>query len=268
MPERLPNMSDMDADELAKTLAHLHLDPNEAAQLLSVAPRTMRRWLVEGEEIPGPAIVAIRAWRAMHDRDMGWKPDTESLIVDDQDQIERFRKHVVDTAAAILRVENRGGPTSQWVIDLSKKSAIGGPFEVNFYQLKADRQVSLSRYRRSDMRPDIERDMPFLEDAVYCIFKAIAKARAAVPALRKVANYTRNHSSVFVTVGPKSLTPTQKAKRQQEIEALADKIDEIASEMAAGRGSYAQFEDILTKLHALGFYPSMTDISEVARALV
>ena len=50
-------MSNMDATELGATLAYLGLEQAEAAQLLGVAPRTMRRWLLEGEEMPGPAIV-------------------------------------------------------------------------------------------------------------------------------------------------------------------------------------------------------------------
>jgi hypothetical protein len=260
-------MADMDADELRTVLAYLGVDPGEAAQLLSVAPRTMRRWLLEGEEIPGPAIVALRAWRAMHARHLNWKPDAQSLFNDDQDQIARYRKHVVDMDAALERVEKRGGPASPWAVDLARNSAIFGPFEVSFYQLEGDGGFSLSNYRRRDIAPDVTRDMPFLEDAAYCISKTMAKAGAAVSPLKKVADYTRQNSSVFVTDGPKSLTPTQKAKRQQEIEMLADRIDELAGEVSMGRGSYAHFEDILTKLHAAGFFPMMADISAVAKAM-
>ena len=261
-------MSDMDAVELTETLAHLGLDQTEAAQLLGIAPRTMRRWLLEGEEIPGPAIVALRAWRAMHDRQMNWKPDAQTLFQDDQDQIERYRKHIIDMDSALQRVENRGGPGSQWVVNLARQSAIFGPFEVSFYRLQSEGGFSLSNYRRRDSQPDLTSDMPYLEDAVYCIAKAIAKARAAAPALKRVADYTRQNSSSFVTDGPKSLTPTQKVKRQQEISTLADRIDELAGEAAVGKGSYTEFEDILTKLHAAGFFPQIDDISSVAKTMM
>ena len=40
--------------ELEQSLLRLGLSQTEGAQLLGVAPRTLRRWL-EGEEIPGPA---------------------------------------------------------------------------------------------------------------------------------------------------------------------------------------------------------------------
>ncbi|HMK89662.1 MAG TPA: hypothetical protein VK446_08530, partial [Methylocystis sp.] len=106
-------MSDMDAAELGEALAYLGLDQPEAAQLLGVAPRTLRRWLLEGEEIPGPAIAALRAWRAMHSRNMNWKPDAQSLFQDDQDQIAKYRRHIVELDAAFKRVETRGGPQSQ-----------------------------------------------------------------------------------------------------------------------------------------------------------
>ena len=58
-----------------------------------------------------------------------------------------------------------------------------------------------------------------------------------------------------MTDGPRRLTPDQRAGRQQKIEALADKLDELADEAANGKASYAQFENILNKLHAFEFYP-------------
>ena len=167
----------------------------------------------------------------------------------------------------LKRVEQRGGPKSPWTVDLSKNSAILGPFEVGFYRLNGEAGFSLSNYRRRDEAPDVARDMSLLEDAVYCIAKAIAQSRAAVPALKKVADYTRQHSSVFVADSPKLLTSTQKAKRQQEIKAPADRIDEVASEVAIGKGSYKRFEDILMQLHAAGFFPMIEGISAVAKAM-
>ena len=261
-------MADMTAAELGETMNFLGVNPTEAAQLLGVAPRTMRRWLLEGEEIPGPAIVALRAWRTLHARNLNWKPDTKALFEDDQDQIARHRRHVIDLAAAVARVERRGGPQSPWIVDLAKNSATCGPYEVHFYRLKSEGGFSLASYRRRDgITADLAKDTPFLEDAVYCIGRAIARAQTTVPALEEIAPYTRDHSSVFVTDGPKLLTPTQKAKRKEEIEALADKIDELAIEAATGKAGYTQFEALLAKLHAAGFFPTMSLVSAVAKAM-
>jgi len=261
-------MADMNVTELGNTLSFLGLDQAEAAQLLGVAPRTLRRWLLEGEEIPGPAIAALRAWRAMHVRNLNWKPDMQSLFDDDQDQIARHRRHMVVLDEAMARVEQRGGPQARWVVDLAKNSAICGPYEVSFYRLKSDGGFSLASYRRRDDIPaDIEKDRPFLEDAAFCIGKSIVRAQRAVPALKEAARYTRENSDAFVTDGPKSLTPIQKAKRKEEIEALADKIDELAAEASTNKGSYAQFEAILAKLHTAGFFLTMPLVSAVAKAM-
>jgi hypothetical protein len=254
----------MTALELEEHLAHLKLGQSEASQLLGVNPRTLRRWL-EGEEVPGLAEAALRAWRALHDRNLPWKPDSVSLFEDDQNQIQLHRRHTIEMAAVLKRVEKRGGPVHPWSVDLSKNSATFGPFEVGFYNLQSG-YFSLSSYRRRDEAPDLARDMPFLEEAAYCISKAFEKVRDGVPALRAVAQYTRQNSSAF-SYGPRMLTPDQKSRRRQNIEALADKLDELAHAAVDGKASYVEFESILNKLHALGFFPEISLISAVAKAM-
>ena len=59
----------MASGELQEHLTLLGLDQLQAAQLLSVTPRTLRRWLA-GEEVPGPVEQAFRAWRRLHERNM------------------------------------------------------------------------------------------------------------------------------------------------------------------------------------------------------
>ena len=168
--------------------------------------------------------------------------------------------------AVFKRVEDRDGPSHPWSVDLSRNSATFGPFEVGFYNLQSG-SFSLSSYRRRDGSPDLARDLPFLEEAAYCIREAFEKARASVPTLNAVAQYTRQHSSAFVTDGPRRLTPDQRAGRQQKIEALADKLDELAVDAGNGKASYPDFETILHKLHALGFFPEISLISAVAKAM-
>jgi hypothetical protein len=70
-----------------------------------------------------------------------------------------------------------------------------------------------------------------------------------------------------VTDGPRRLTPDQRAGRQRKIEALADKLYELAAAAGNGKASYAQFENILNKLHELEFYPEISLISAVAKAM-
>jgi len=163
----------MNANQLRQSLDRLNLSPAEAAQLLGVTPRTVRRWL-EGEEMTGPAVQAIRAWIRLRDRHLPWRPDAVSIVQDNQDQIERHRLHTIKFDAILSRVENSGRARLPWVIDWDKGEATLGPMEVGFYKLP-NGGFSLSTYRRTDGVPDVDRDAEFIEEAVYCIAQALKR---------------------------------------------------------------------------------------------
>jgi hypothetical protein len=256
----------MTAEELTTHLSILQVTQPEAAQLLGVSPRTLRRWL-EGEDVPGPAEAALRAWRELAERHLPWKPDSVSIFENDQDQMQRHSRHMQELAAALKRVDARGGAKNPWTVDISRGAATFGPFEVGFYKLQSG-NFSVSFYRRKDKEPDATRDMAFIEDAAYCIAKAFGKARDANAALKSVAKYTRDHSSLFARNGPKLLSQAETNRRRRAIEALAGKIDELAALVLEGDGKYDQFESILSELHEVGFFPEISLISEVARAMV
>jgi hypothetical protein len=86
--------------------------------------------------------------------------------------------------------------------------------------------------------------------------------------LAAVAEYTRQHSELFARNGPRLLTPTETAKRRQRIEALADQIAALADGARDGLVEYRQFEAILGRLHAEGFFPDNDLVSAVAKALL
>lgn len=254
------------AADFEDTLAYLGLDHAEAAKLLGVSTRTLRRWL-EGEEIPGPAQAALRAWRALHARHLAWKPDAISIFEDDKDQLARAREHAQEIAHLIKVVEERGGIRDPWSVSMTKCLATYGPFEVGFYEL-ANGSFSFSAYRRLDGRPDLKRDRPYLEDAAYAISRAFSRIAAAQPALRRVADYVRQHSNLFVTDGPASLPAPERKRREREIEAVADRIDELAVSLHGNSAEYSQFEELLRQLHLLGFFPTIELVSDVARAML
>jgi hypothetical protein len=155
--------------ELEQSLLRLDLSQTDAAELLGVAPRTFRRWL-EGEEIPGPAEQAIRAWLRLHERRLPWRPDSAAIEEGDQEQIARHRQHAIDLSDIIARVEARGGPRMPWVVDRIRSRASLGPIEVTFYAL-ANGGFSVASYTRKDGNLDVERDHELIEDAAYCIAK-------------------------------------------------------------------------------------------------
>ena len=163
----------MTKEQFDQYLLRLGLSPAEAAQLLSVSPRTVRRWQ-EGEELPGPAQQAIRAWVRLHERHLPWRPDSVSIVEDDQDQIARHRLHTINLVDVLERVEARGGAKAPWSVDWDLGRASLETMEVSFYKLQSG-SFSLGPYRRKDSPPDTARDMPMIEDAVYCIAKALEK---------------------------------------------------------------------------------------------
>jgi uncharacterized protein (DUF2267 family) len=325
--------------ELRITLARLELSPADAARLLGVTARTVRRWL-EGEEVAGPVEQALRAWIRLHDRNLPWRPDEESIVRDDQDQIARHRAHAIRLDEILARVEARGGPRVPWSVDRGRQIATLGPMEVSYYKL-ASGSFSLANYRRKDGEPDVERDWEAIEDAAACIAQAMKKdpdygpvvlvvhngpalgrvakqdlrefetnlaalravcashgssgfydpfimgknsadliwdtqdlrrecerRKTAPTALADVANYARRNSELFVRNGPRLLTPTETAKRRQRIEALADQIDALAEGARDGLVEYRQFEIILGRLHAEGFFPDGGLVSAVAKSLL
>jgi hypothetical protein len=163
----------MTGGQFEQCLLRLGLSVDEAAQLLSVTPRTVRRWL-EGEDVSGPAEQAVRAWIRLHDHHLPWRPDSASVLHDDQDQIARLRSHAIGHAELLARVAARGGPRLPWSVDWDSGRATLGPVEVAFHKL-LNGNFSLSTYRRKDSAPDTDRDRELLEDAAYCISRELEK---------------------------------------------------------------------------------------------
>jgi hypothetical protein len=160
--------------ELDAHLYDLHLSSTEAAQLLGVASRTVRRWL-EGEEVPGPAEAALRAWRKLATRRLPWRPDSVAVEQDDQDQIARHRAHAIDLSATLERVEARGGARVPWEVNRIGRTATLGPLQISYYDL-SNGSFSLATYTRKDGAPDMDRDRELIEDAIYCIARERKKA--------------------------------------------------------------------------------------------
>ena len=159
----------MSRTELEQSLIRLSLSQTEAAQLLGVAPRTLRRWL-EGEELPGPAEQAIRAWLRLHERRLPWRPDSTAIAErrsgpDRQTPRTRYQSQQHHRASrSARRPANALGRRS------SALERNFGPMEVSFYTL-TNGGFSLAHYTRKDGSPDVERDRELIEDAAYCIAK-------------------------------------------------------------------------------------------------
>ena len=251
--------------ELADHFTALNLDPLEAAQLLGVTDRTIRRWAA-GEPVSIPAEQALRAWRRLHELHLPWKPDAISALVDDSEQLRKVRDHTYLLDELMREVEARGGPRNPWTVDLAKQQATFGPMEVGFYVL-AQGGVSPSSFRRLD-RPPSPDDTPDIQEAVYCIALAFARARAGREALLALAVYTRKHAHVLVFSGPALPSPEEKARRQALVALQADRLEALAVSGLDGAATYKQVEQSLAEMRRAGFYPQVALISAVAQNLL
>ncbi len=170
----------MDSKELQNCFSRLGLADAEAAELLSVDPRTVRRWKDQAVEIPGPVEQALRAWVRLEECGLAWRPDGIALGEDDPEkfskQIAAHRNHAIELDAVIKRVKDRGGPAAPWEVDLERRCAMLGGIRISFYALR-NGGFSPSTYSRKDgAPPDMVRDQSLIEDGYATIAREIASA--------------------------------------------------------------------------------------------
>lgn len=167
----------MNKISLAGCLKQLDLSNEEAAHLLSVDIRTIKRWLDGADEkIPGPVDQAIYAWLRLQHYGIPWKPHEISYgenQPDFWDQVVLFRKYAVQVSDILKRVEEKGGPSAPWEVNLRSRIATLGPLRISFDRLSND-NFSIAMYSRSDRRADLDRDRHLIEDAFACIAEKLA----------------------------------------------------------------------------------------------
>lgn len=254
--------------EFRDHLSQLGLTQSEAAELLSVAPRTVRRWVEDGGgDTPGPAEHALRAWVGLQRRGLPWRPGNT-----DAEQIARYREHAIELYELLLRVEKRGGPSGSWTIDLEKGLATLGPMTVAFYRLR-DGGFSPASYRRSDIPADPARDWPLIEDAFACIAKAFAERER----LKFVFLVTLQNGSILLWDVQKVPTIVMKipcallraevcadrAITDEQCRLLVECNKEIVCELAEIMYAAGQYETRPDKIRVLN--PTAADLGTIAR---
>ncbi len=244
----------MTATEVEQMLGKLGLTPPEAAPLLGVSDRTVRRWL-EGEQVPGPAEAALRAWKRLHDNHLAWRPDSVTILEEDPERIAAHSQHAIGLAALLERVEARGGPRLSWSVSIPDSVATLDRAQVSFYKLK-NGGFSLSVYSRRDgTHPDVRRDWSLIEDAAFCIALEFEKHGRRADALNAVAAELR------------ALCHPGGDARVAELEVLTSRMEALAATAREGRPTtYKQFAAILAEVSKLHLAtPAQELVNTVAR---
>jgi hypothetical protein len=153
-----------------------------------------------------------------------------------------------------------------WNVDFERRRATHGAAEVCFHLL-ANGGFSPSTYHRTDRQP-VEADRAEIRDACYCIAQAFAEARLANKALFDFAQEVADKASIFVQEGPDSLSPRDRALREQAITMVSEDIVQLALRAAGQTVTYKDFEVLLMRLHALKHYPPNHMVSAVAELLI
>lgn len=182
------------APNLKEYMNMLNLSQDETAACLSVTPRTIRRWEANPTEISGAALQALHAWVRLERLGVPWRPNeisvylegtnvvegSEQINEDIKNQIALHRENSVAVDSILEKVGERGGPTLPWKVDIERGKAIltiegKTIIEVHFYRL-INGGFSLGTYSRRDvLQPDLKRDQPLIEDAIYSFAKAFRK---------------------------------------------------------------------------------------------
>lgn len=184
--------------EVCEHLQLLGLSPVQAAKLLGVGLRTMRRWTDPGEadaqasdsqagqggSIPGPAEQALRAWLKLHRLGLSWRPGAEPLTSAGVTGGAGSALEAARLASMLQRVRERGGPAEPWDIDLGRGLARLGVRRVSFCRVTgagASAGFVLQSAWREDARRGQEAgqgaNAAALEDASACIARRLAAER-------------------------------------------------------------------------------------------
>ena len=96
---------------------------------------------------------------------------------------------------------------------------------------------------------------------------AISALKELAEAIRALAQEIRSHSWAFVRHGPRMLSPSETAHREQQIAALADEIEKLADRVPRSNVTCEDVNAILSQLREVGFFPDNLLVSNVARAI-
>lgn len=259
--ERVPPR--MTPDEARQALDDLGLSIDQAARLMRVTTRTMRRYF-DGDSddretaavVPGAVEQALRAWLALHERGLPWRPDARPLEGFEPEQLARMNMLKQHVLACVWRVRDAGGPTLPWDIDADLGLARLGTLSLHFYVLPSGGFVPQS-YSRQDKAPDLERDRPHLEDGIAAIAQRLQELGlpAEPPPGLTPAEYRDGVYEMWDDQSP----PRHKVRIRHEVVAALAGTDNMHTCMRFLRVSQGEIAKIAVREKSEGRYIGLDD---------
>lgn len=246
--------------ELLDHLSNLGLTQVEAARLLSVSARTVRRWSEGSQDIPGPAEMALRAWLGLHRRGLVWRPDGEAISMDDSEMIARHRRHAIDLDALLERVGARGGPAAPWQVDLERGLATLGSLTVSFYKLRNGGFTPQSYRRADDQEADLRRDWSLVEDACACIARKLAER--GIPMRMQVNFYAPKLDNGCLELWGAGVFARIDCQTMREAWRLGDQVSDEQCRMVA-YSNLVLLGEIAERMADAGNYSSRSKVPEL-----
>lgn len=157
-------------------LDDLKVTKYELASLLKVTKRTVDRWILNPEEISGPARAVLKAWCTLKRHNLPWRPDCIDVIGDTKSfgiEIAHMRNKMIGLNKIIKDVSERGGSIYPWHIDKKKGIARLEAFEVHFYNID-NTWFSPYAYKNKSILQN-NKLLNLIEDGLYSIAKTYRK---------------------------------------------------------------------------------------------
>ena len=192
---------------------------------------------------------------------------------DGDSDVQRDWEAIEDAAASIAQAMKKDPDFGPVILVVHDGPAIGRVAKQQLTEFESNR-VALNHVCASLGSPGFHSPFimgPHSADLIWDtqeLLRECERRNTGPAALAAVADYTRRHSEMFVRHGPRMLTPAETTRRRQRIEALADQLDVLAKSASDGLVEYRQFETILGRLHAEGFFPDNELVSAVAKNLL
>jgi hypothetical protein len=84
--------------------------------------------------------------------------------------------------------------------------------------------------------------------------------------ITKLAEYVRSNSHLHARSGARLSTPKEQRESKILTEQIADQLEALAGEVPERSVRYGEVEALLSRLHALGFYPTNRLVGDIAHA--